>query len=60
MCLLSWVKIAESCKLAVGQQQQGVTAANPRSTLHNHTREPLEASECRLSEVVVCIVGEYV
>ena len=28
--------------------------------LHNHTREPLEASECRLSEVVVCIVGEYV
>ena len=44
----------------VEEGEQGVTAANPRSTLHNHTREPLEASECRLSEVVVCIVGEYV
>ena len=45
---------------SVGQQQPGVTAANPRSKLHDHTREHRVGCECCLSEVVVCIVGEYV
>ena len=60
VCSLSWAQIAEFCNSAVGQQQPGVTAANPTSSLHHHTREPREGCECCLSPVVVCIVGEYV
>ena len=59
VCSLSWAQIAEFCNSAVGQQQPGVTAANPRSRLHDHTREHRVGCECCLSEVVVCIVGEY-